>query len=90
MMTVIGLGKFLSVNWASLVAGVVAVCSGLAMTCSALVSIFLMIPGQQPEQAIDKVGNFFKSAAEFLGKFSRKKDDSQSLESVPPVAPQAG
>ena len=48
-----------------------AVLSAVMGVLTALIALALLIPGDQPE-------GWFKAAADFLGKFSRKSDEPKS------------
>ncbi len=57
-MDFVAIGKFIFENGPALIAGVVAVLSGL-------IAIFMIIPGEQPEKALQGI-------VDFLTKFSKK------------------
>ena len=58
MQAILEIGKWILDNYQ-------AVLSALVAVVSALIALFLIIPGEQPEKAL-------KSVADFLAKFSKK------------------
>ena len=68
----IAIGSLLLSNWDVLVAAVIAVFSTLAAACGAMVTLALMIPGEQPEKAFSAAGAFFQKIADALAPFSKK------------------
>lgn len=58
MESIIAIGQWLLVNWSTLLNAIVAV-------LTALIALFMLIPGDQPEKALQSVVNFIQ-------KFSKK------------------
>ena len=68
--------KFMINNYQTIIQGLLGVCAGMTMLCSALAGIFLMIPSQQPEAFVKSIGDFFHRVSDFLAKFSKKPADA--------------
>jgi hypothetical protein len=66
------IGSLLLQNWDVLVAAVIAVFGTLALAFGALVSFFLIIPGEQPERFFEACGKFCQKIADALAPFSKK------------------
>lgn len=61
MQSVIDIFNFIAANYQAILAGIMAVLTGL-------IAIFMIIPGEQPEKAL-------QSALDFITKFSSKPKD---------------
>jgi hypothetical protein len=58
MQTVLSIGKFIVANHQLII-------EGLTLTMSGLITIFMLVPGEQPEKSLQKF-------VDFLSKFSKK------------------
>jgi phage-related protein len=72
METILGLVSFLTNNLGQIAALIVALLVALVAVLHALIAIFALIPGAQPEKAMQAIVDVLQKAVDFVTKISRK------------------
>jgi hypothetical protein len=69
-----GLISFVLANYVDILIALVALVGATIAVLHALIAIFLMIPGPQPEAALQKAVDVLQKGVDFLTKFSKKPE----------------
>ena len=70
--------KFINSHWYEILVAMGMLFSSAIVACNILISIFLVIPGQQPEKFIYRLRDRLQKAGDFLGRYSRKPASQRS------------
>jgi hypothetical protein len=73
MQTVLDIFTFIASHLTEIVTAVAALFLAIIAVLHALIAIFLFIPGEQPEKALQSVADFIQKWVDFISKFSAKK-----------------
>lgn len=72
----VSLFQFVVANGPQFLAALVAVLVGLVALLHAIIGLFMLVPGAQPEAGLQKLVDKLQAFVDFVSKFSRKPVDA--------------
>lgn len=72
MQQVLSTISFITAHLSEVIMAVSALVLGVIAVLNALISIFILIPGAQPEAALQKAVDFLQGGVDLIAKYSKK------------------